>query len=394
MKPRRAVSGMRPTGGLHLGHLRGVLSNWLDLQRAGDACFFFVADWHALTTDYARRSDLAGQSAEVASAWLAAGIDPERAVMFRQSALPAHAELFALLAMICPLPWLARLPTYKEQKENLRRDLDTYGFLGYPLLQSADILLYDADAVPVGEDQLPHIEFAREVARRFNRFYGGGEEFANNRARVAAVIGEENDSFLNQQKKMHAEKGGEEILQKARERIDSLQVKEGDRKILLDDLRYGGEEILREPQPLLTPAPRLPGTDGRKMSKSYDNAVELFDSPKTVAEKIAAMQTDPARVRKSDKGNPDNCPAYRLHSIFSDEETQQWAAEGCRGALIGCVECKKRLAKNINDELEPIRERREKFPPKRAAEVLAEGAKRARACAETTMERARRAAGL
>ncbi|MGU9951673.1 MAG: tryptophan--tRNA ligase [Gammaproteobacteria bacterium WSBS_2016_MAG_OTU1] len=388
---RRIVSGMRPTGGLHLGHLCGVLHNWRALQENGDTCFFFIADWHALTTDYAAPQNLAHQSREMTAAWLAAGINPEQAVIFRQSQVPEHAELFVLLSMICPLPWLTHLPTYKEQKENMQRNLDTHGFLGYPLLQSADIVIYGADTVPVGEDQLPHIEFAREVARRFNRFYGGGEEFVKKRAGVGKKISDEDNLFLQKQKNDYAEKGDKDILQSARQHVESFNLNESDKQILLNDLNYGGAEILREPQPLLTPTPRLPGTDGRKMSKSYNNAIELFDSPKTVSQKLAGMQTDPARVRRTDKGDPTRCPVWRLHEVFSDAPTQTWVEAGCRSADIGCVECKKEIGKNINAVLMPIAERREKITDAQVDDILADGARCAQDEAAQTLTAVREA---
>ena len=381
---RRIVSGMRPTGALHLGHLRGVLHNWRALQDAGGKCFFFIADWHALTTDYAAPENLRQSGRDMVAAWLAAGIDPARAVIFRQSEVPAHAELFALLSMICPLPWLAHLPTYKEQEA--RRELDTYGFLGYPLLQSADIMIYGADAVPVGEDQVPHIEFTREIARRFNRFYGATESFQNRRRAVAKKIGAA-EKELQAQKHAYAEKGDKTVLENALARAAALPLSGAEKQVLQDDLRYGGGEILRPPQALLTKTPKLPGTDGRKMSKSYGNTVELFDSPEIVDKKIARMQTDPARVRREDKGEPENCSVWEMHKVFSDNETRAWAEAGCRSAAIGCVECKKRLAGFINAELAPILARRGDAGA--ADKILADGAQKARAAAEETLSAVR-----
>ena len=392
---RRVVSGMRPTGGLHLGHLRGVLQNWRMLQESGDECFFFVADWHALTTEYAEPEDLAARARELAATWTAVGIDPSRAVIFRQSDVPAHAELCVLLSMVCPLPWLSHMPTYKELRNEGRRDLDTLGFLSYPLLQSADIMLYAADCVPVGEDQLPHLEFAREIARRFNRFYGRTESFRTAREAAAKIIGKDTDNQLRARQTAFTEKGDREALQSALNDIDGMSVSAEDKKVLRDDVRFGGAEILRAPEALLTETPKLPGIDGRKMSKSYDNAIEIFDPPKTVSTKLARMQTDPARVRRNDPGNPDNCPVWPLHQVFSDSETQEWVGRGCRSAEIGCVDCKKQLAGFINAELAPILERREEAEkPGVADDILSDGAKRAQCVAEETMSAARRAMGI
>ncbi len=329
-KPARAarvVSGARPTGRLHLGHLNGTLKNWLELQR-DFPCFFFIADWHALTTEYADPGGVAVSTEAMVLDWLAVGLDPERSVLFRQADVPAHAELFLMLAMIVPLPWLERVPSYKEQREQLTgRDLSTYGFLGYPLLQTADILIYKGDRVPVGEDQLPHIELAREVARRFNRLYG---------------------------------------------------------------------EIFPEPQGLVVRAARVPGTDGRKMSKSYDNAIGLTDDPAGIAQRLGRMVTDPRRVRRNDPGDPADCPAFRLHEIYCSEQERAELVVGCKTAAIGCLDCKKVMIKHVLEELEPIRARRAELEARRgvAAEVLAAGARRANQLAEQTLAEAKRAMGL
>lgn len=330
-KRPRVLSGMRPTGKLHLGNFVGALANWIGLQDRYD-CFFFVADWHALTTDYADTSGLKQNSLEVAIDWLAAGLDPARCTMFIQSHLPQHAELHLLLSMITPLGWLERVPTYKEQRENIKdKDLGTYGFLGYPVLQSADILIYRADYVPVGEDQVPHVELTREIARRFNMFYSGPRKY-----------------------------------------------------------------VFPEPQPLLTPAPKLPGTDGRKMSKSYDNTILLADPEPVVRQKLKTMVTDPQRIRRSDPGNPHVCPVFALHKIFSDQQTIANAEAGCTTAGIGCIECKGWVADAIVNVLNPIQERRRKYEenPRLAWDILEEGSHRAAKVADATIKDVRESTNL
>jgi tryptophanyl-tRNA synthetase len=322
MSRPRILSGMRPTGPLHLGHLTGALDNWVPLQDQYD-CFYCIVDWHALTTDYASPAGIRENILEVATDWLAAGLDPGRSTLFIQSQVPEHAELHLLLSMATPLSWLERVPSYKEQQQQLGdRDLSTYGFLGYPLLQSADILIYKANAVPVGEDQAPHVELTREVARRFNHLYA---------------------------------------------------------------------PVFPEPQTLLTATPRVPGTDGRKMSKSYGNAVLLKDPPDVVRAKIKPMVTDPARVRRSDPGTPEICPVFDLHKAFSPPETRAWAAEGCRTAGIGCLDCKGRLLEHLLRRLEQIHARRPEFAarPDTVWDILAEGSRRAREAARATMEEVR-----
>jgi tryptophanyl-tRNA synthetase len=319
MKRPRIVSGMRPTGALHLGNYLGALENWVSLQERYE-CFFFIADWHSLTSDYADPSAIRENVIDVATDWLAAGLDPARSTLFIQSLVPQHAELHLLLSMIVPAPWLERVPTYKEQQQQLSdKDLSTYGFLGYPLLQTADIIIYKADAVPVGEDQVPHIEIAREIVRRFNNFYG---------------------------------------------------------------------DVFPEPQTLLTEAKRIPGTDGRKMSKSYGNAIFLKDDPETVRQKLRTMVTDPARQRRTDPGNPDVCPVFDLHRAFSPAETREWAAAGCRSAGIGCLDCKARLAEHLLERLAGVHARRPALAkrPDTVWDILVEGSKKAREVAEATME--------
>lgn len=393
MKPR-ALSGMRPTGQLHLGHLCGVLANWRTMQESKE-CFFFVADWHALTTDYADPADTAARTREMLLAWLAAGVDPARATLFVQSQVPAHAELHLLLSMICPLPKLMQLPTYKEQKENLNRDLDTYGFLGYPLLQSADILAYRAQEVPVGEDQLPHIEFTREIARRFNHFYGGGAAFCKAMQQEVKNLPAPARAQVEQARRRHRQHGDEAALAEALAQIDALSAPPALRRRLRGYCIQDAEEILPLPQACLTPAAKLPGTDGRKMSKSYENTIALFDSAEVVDKKIARMQTDPARIKRQDKGEPKNCPVWALHEHFSDAETKHWAQEGCRSAEIGCIDCKKRLAQHLNTTLYPLRENRRHFEKDGIVEdILAAGNKRAAAIAADTLADVRHAMRL
>ncbi|HET7747197.1 MAG TPA: tryptophan--tRNA ligase [Vicinamibacteria bacterium] len=323
----RILSGMRPTGPLHLGHLTGALDNWVRLQDTYD-CFYCVVDWHALTTDYADPSAVRDNIVEVATDWLAVGLDPARSTLFIQSQVPEHAELHLLLSMVTPLSWLERVPTYKEQQQQIQdKDLSTYGFLGYPLLQTADIVIYRADAVPVGEDQAPHVELTREIVRRFNNLYGA---------------------------------------------------------------------VFPEPKTLLTATPRMPGTDGRKMSKSYGNAVYFKDPPETVRQKIRPMVTDPARKRRTDPGNPEVCPVFDLHKAFSSAESREWAAHGCRTAGIGCLDCKGRLLDHLLHRVEEIHARRQEYAkrPDTVWDILATGSRRAREVAAATMEDVRAAVKL
>jgi len=319
MSRPRILSGMRPTGALHLGNYLGALENWVSLQDRYE-CFFFIADWHSLTSDYADTSAICGNAIDVATDWLAAGLDPARSTLFVQSLVPQHAELHLLLSMIVPVAWLERVPTYKEQQQQLSdKDLSTYGFLGYPLLQTADIIIYKANAVPVGEDQAPHVEISREIVRRFNNLYG---------------------------------------------------------------------EVFPEPQTLLTEAKRIPGTDGRKMSKSYGNAIFLKDDPETVRQKLRPMVTDPARKRRTDPGDPDKCPVFDLHRAFSPAGTREWAAAGCRSAGIGCLDCKAKLAEHVLERLAGVHARRPELAkrPDTVWDILLEGSKKAREVAEATLE--------
>jgi tryptophanyl-tRNA synthetase len=359
---KRVLSGMRSTGKLHLGNYVGALQNWVRLQDQYD-CFFFIADWHALTTDYADTSRVKENSIEVLLDWLAAGLDPERCTMFIQSHVPQHAELHLLFSMITPLGWLERVPTYKEQRENITdKDLGTYGFLGYPVLQAADILIYKGDFVPVGEDQVPHVELTREIARRFNQFYHTVVDTTGAQLTTAQT---------------------------------EWLFKEG-RPIVQDAAYVFYEGVFPEPQPLLTPAAKLPGTDGRKMSKSYGNTIMLTDPEPVVRQKLKTMVTDPARVRRTDKGNPDVCPVGDLHKIFSDKSTMAKVNEGCRSAAIGCIECKGWAADALVNILNPMQARRKKYEdnPRLAWDILEAGSAKARTVADATMREARAAMGM
>ena len=388
---------MRPTGRLHLGHYHGVLKNWAAMQREHQ-CFFFVADFHAFTTHYADSAGMDESVREMLIGWLAAGINPDKATIFMQSQIPAHAELHLLLSMICPISWLTRVPTYKEQQEQMSgRDLNTYGFLGYPLLQSADILIYRANVVPVGDDQVPHVEFAREIARRFNFLYGRDADFESRAAEILEKLTANQSRVYLDLRRRYQENGDESSLQKGREMVGelhNLSREEIDR--LQGYLEGGGRIVLTEPQALLTKSPRFPGIDGRKMSKSYDNAIEIFESAKSVDEKIRRMQTDPARKRRSDKGNPDKCPVWPLHEIYSSDETRDWVRNGCTTAAIGCLECKRAVIEKINAQLEPVREAGAKFREDKTLvrDVLSDGANRARKAAAETLSAVRDAMGV
>ncbi len=394
---QRILSGMRPTGRLHLGHLHGVLKNWQRLQQGND-CFFFVADWHALTTSYEDPAGIPEATWEMLLDWLAVGIDPERATLFVQSAIKGHAELHLLLAMITPLPWLERVPTFKEQQEQLGdRNLATYGFLGYPLLQSADILIYKADGVPVGEDQLSHLDVTRQLARRFNWLYGREPDHGE---RVAESLGRMAKKAASRFKGLRSawqEEGDEAALAEGKALLaEQASLGPEDRERLLGELEGRGIEILPEPEPLLTPESRFPGLDGRKMSKSYGNTVSLREDPEQVRERIRTMPTDPARVRRSDPGTPEKCPVWDFHRIYSDEATRAWAYEGCTTAGIGCVDCKGPVIESVLAEQAPIRERAAELEqnPARVRELVAEGNRRAAEVAEETLTEVRGAMGL
>lgn len=393
----RVLSGMRPTGKLHLGHYHGVLKNWLQMQQEHE-CFFFVADWHALTTHYDEREVIADNVWEMLIDWLACGINPSLARIFIQSRVPEHAELHLLLSMITPLGWLERVPTYKDQQEKLReKDLATYGFLGYPLLQSADILIYRATAVPVGEDQVAHVEITREIARRFNHMFGREPGFEEKAVEAARRMGKKNNKLYLNLRRKYQEQGDQESLDVARALVEGQQnITLADRERLYGYLDGSGVVILPEPQAMLTPAARMPGLDGQKMSKSYGNTIALREEPAEVERKIRTMPTDPARVRRSDPGEPEKCPVWSFHKIYSDEKTREWVQTGCRTAGIGCLECKKPVIEAVQAELEPIRARARELEqdPDTVRTVVAEGVEAARTAARETMEDVRRVMGL
>jgi tryptophanyl-tRNA synthetase len=393
----RVLSGMRPTGRLHLGHYHGVLKNWVKLQHEYD-CYFFVADWHALTTHYEDPQIISDSVMDMVIDWLAAGVNPANSRIFIQSAVPQHAELHLLLSMITPLGWLERVPSYKDQQEKLReRDLATYGFLGYPLLQSADILMYKAGSVPVGEDQVAHVELTREVARRFNHLYGREPDFEEKADAAIRKMGKKNAKMYKKLRKEYQEKGDQEALDVARALLESQgNLALGDRERLYGYLEGGGRIILPEPEALLTPASKMPGLDGQKMSKSYGNTIALRDDPREIEQKLRTMPTDPARVRRNDPGNPDKCPVFQLHQVYSDDNRQQWVREGCRSADIGCLDCKQPIIDAVLGELAPLRERAREFEadPQLVRNILQEGGEEARDVAEETMDEVRAAIGL
>ncbi len=393
----RVLSGMRPTGRLHLGHYHGVLKNWVKLQYEYD-CYFFVADWHALTTHYEDPQIIGASVMEMVIDWLAAGVNPANAKIFVQSEVPEHAELHLLLSMVTPLGWLERVPSYKDQQEKLReRDLATYGFLGYPLLQSADILIYKAGSVPVGEDQVAHVELTREVARRFNHLYGREPDFEVKADAAIKKMGKKNAKLYRKLRKEYQEKGDKESLGVARALLDSQgNLALGDRERLWGYLEGGGRIILPEPEALLTPASKMPGLDGQKMSKSYGNTIALRDDPKDIEQKLRTMPTDPARARLKDPGNPDKCPVFQLHEVYSDENRKQWVREGCTSAGIGCLDCKQPIIDAVLGELAPLRERAREFEedPQLVRNILLEGGEAARSVAEETMDEVRSVIGL
>jgi len=393
----RVLSGMRPTGRMHIGHYHGALKNWIKLQEEYE-CLFFAADWHALTTHYETPETIAESVWEMFIDWLAAGIDPTRATIFIQSRIPEHAELTLLLGMISPIGWLERVPSYKEQQQKLvDRDLSNYGFLGYPVMQSADILIYRANMVPVGEDQVSHIELTRELARRFNHIYGREPGFEEKARAAIKKLGSKKAKRYQQFRTAFQEKGDTEALDAARTLLNDTQnLSLGDQERLFGYLEGSRRVILPEPQPLLTETPRVPGLDGQKMSKSYNNAIMLREDPASVTDKIRTMQTDPARVRRSDPGNPEKCPVWGLHQIYSGKETQDWVVKGCTTAGIGCLECKQPVIDAIIREQKPIHERAQKYldDPALVRNIVADGCERARKLAEETMRDVRQSMGL
>ncbi len=392
---------MRPTGAMHLGHYHGALKNWVRLQQEHD-CFFFVADWHALTTHYEEREVMERHVYEMVTDWLAAGLDPDKCTIFIQSRLPEHAELFTLLAMGTPLGWLERVPTYKDQIEKLKdRDLATYGFLGYPLLQAADILIYKANYVPVGEDQSSHVELTREVARRFNSLYGRASNFDQLVAATLAKLPKDDARYFEKQRKAFGETGSAEALAKGDGMIAKAVANisgwtSDDSELLQGHLKGSGKTILTEPQALHTEVLRLPGTDGVKMSKSYGNAVLMREDPATVSKKIKGMITDPARARRTDPGDPEKCPVWQFHKVYSDEPTKDWVVKGCTTAGIGCLECKQPVIDAIVKEQQPWRDRAEAYlaDPKKVHWIVEMGTERARTVARQTMKDVRSAMGL
>jgi tryptophanyl-tRNA synthetase len=394
---RRVLSGMRPTGPLHLGNYHGALRNWVELQYQYE-CYFFVADWHALTTGYEDTSQIKDHIHAVLIDWLAAGLNPGVATLFVQSSVPEHAELHLLLSMITPLGWLERVPTYKEQQAELNeKDLATYGFLGYPLLQSADILLYRPAFVPVGEDQVAHVEITREIARRFNHLYGREADFEQKAEKAVKSLGGRNSTLYRQLRRKYQEAGDAESLERARALVQSNnRITVADRERLLGYLEGGAVSILPEPQVLLTTTPRVPGLDGRKMSKSYGNTIGLREDPDAVAQKLRTMQTDPARVRRTDPGDPEKCPVWDLHKIYSDESTRTWVNQGCRTAGIGCLDCKKPVIDRIVEEIGAMRKRAQEYEdnPDLVRSIVAEGADKAREAARQTLDEVRRAMHL
>jgi tryptophanyl-tRNA synthetase len=397
MHPERVLSGMRPTGALHIGHYHGALKNWVRLQNEYP-CFFFVADWHALSTSYEETELIEKSVWDMLIDWLSAGIDPNHATIFIQSRVPEHAELTLLLGMTTPLGWLERVPTYKEQIEKLsHKDLLTYGFLGYPLMQAADILIYRANLVPVGEDQVPHIEMTREIARRFNHLYGREPGFEQKAQEAAKKLGGKRPKLYEQLRTRYQEHGDEAALEQGHALIsDAQSLSMGDRERLFGYLAGSRKLILVEPHALLTPASRLPGLDGQKMSKSYGNTISMREEPESLTRKIRTMPTDPARVRRTDPGDPEKCPVWRLHQVYSDQDTCSWVVKGCTTAGIGCLECKQPVIDAILKEQEPMRERAQPYldDPALLRNIVADGCENARKAAQETMREVREAMGL
>jgi|TARA_R110002126_G_scaffold173969_3_gene322547 tryptophanyl-tRNA synthetase len=394
---KRVVSGMRATGHLHLGHYHGVLSNWVQLQHQYD-CYFFVADWHGLTTHYEEPGAIKQHVWNLLVDWLACGVNPSLSRVFIQSWVPEHAELYLLLSMISPLGWLERVPTYKDQQEKLHeKELSTHGFLGYPVLQSADVLIYKGDLVPVGEDQVAHIELTRELARRFNYLYGRGSNFEALASQSIQKMGKKNAKLYKNLLTSFQQDGCHDALNTARALIEAqANLALGDKERLFGYLEGIGKLILSEPQALLTEHAKIPGLDGQKMSKSYGNTISLRDEPSMVEKKVLTMPTDPARVRRTDPGNPELCPVWNFHKIYSDDTVKDWVQTGCRSAGIGCVECKRPVIDAINQELKPIQDNIRDYESDMGSvkRIAAEGSERARADAQKTLCDVREAMGL
>jgi tryptophanyl-tRNA synthetase len=393
----RVLSGMRPTGRMHIGHYHGALKNWLRLQEEYE-CLYFAADWHALTTHFDAPESISDSVWEMMIDWLAVGINPTRATLFIQSRVPEHAELTLLLGMIAPVGWLERVPTYKDQQQKLAdRDLSNFGFLGYPVMMSADILIYRANMVPVGEDQVSHIEVTRELARRFNHIYGREPGFEDKAKIAIKKLGTRKARRYVELRTAFQEKGDAPALDAAKELLNETQnLALGDRERLFGYLEGAHRVILPEPRPLLTDTPRVPGLDGQKMSKSLGNAIMLREEPASVTKKVRTMQTDPARVRRSDKGDPNRCPVWPLHQIYSDAPRREWVVQGCTTAGIGCLDCKQPVIDAIIMEQEPIRERAQRYldDPTLVRNIVADGCERARKLAEETMRDVREGMGL
>ena len=397
MYAEKVLSGMRPTGRLHLGHYHGVLANWIKLQHEYP-CLFFVADWHALTTAYDEPGTITDNAYEMIIDWLAAGVDPSQATIFIQSKVSEHAELHLLLSMMTPLGWLERVPTYKDQQEKLsHKDLTTYGFLGYPLLQAADILIYRANQVPVGDDQVPHVEFTREIARRFNHLYGREPDFEDKAREAVKKLGSKRARLYDELRARYQEKGEDAALEQAHQLLNETQsLSLGDRERLFGWLEGTRKMILVEPGALLTHASRMPGLDGQKMSKSYGNTITLREDADSVTRKIRTMQTDPARVRRTDAGDPDKCPVWQFHQIYSNDEVKGWVQKGCRSAGIGCIECKQPVIDGVLAEQKPMHERAKMYEedPQLVRNIIADGCEKARKLAQETMRDVREAIGL
>ncbi len=397
MYAERVLSGMRPTGALHLGHYHGVLKNWVKLQHEYP-CLFFVADWHALTTHYDSPQGIEQASWDMVIDWLAAGVDPNQATLFIQSRVPEHAELHLLMSMMTPLGWLERVPTYKDQQEKLAgKDLTTYGFLGYPLLMSADILIYRADKVPVGEDQIPHVEFTRELARRFNHMYGREPGFEDKAREAVKRLGSKKARLYEELRVRFQQEGDKEAIEQAHAMLNEIQhLSAVDRERLFGFLEGTGKMILVEPGYLLTEESKMPGLDGHKMSKSYNNTITMRESEESVAKKVKSMPTDPARARRTDPGDPAKCPVWQLHLVYSNDACKEWVRQGCRTAGIGCIECKQPVIDGILREQIPMRERAQMYldDTTLVKNIIADGCEKAREYARETMRDVREAMGL